>query len=89
MVDERSIEAQCHKLQKITRDIITKGMSLDKQSQISFIIDKMPMVWNILSFAFPQKNQLRFSLLTYNLKKNLWDKIKNKKFFLFQITKRN
>lgn len=44
MVDERSIEAQCHKLQKITREIIAKGMSLDKQSQISFIIDKMPMV---------------------------------------------
>lgn len=44
MVDKNPVEAQCHKLQKIVHEIITKGMSLDEQYQIAFIIDKFPMV---------------------------------------------
>ncbi|PNX68547.1 hypothetical protein L195_g056228, partial [Trifolium pratense] len=53
MVDERSIEVQSRELQKIAHEIITEGMPLDEQFQISVIIDKLPLGWKDF------KNQLR------------------------------
>ncbi|KAK2455989.1 putative mitochondrial protein [Trifolium repens] len=45
MVDERSVEAQSHEIQKIAHEIITEGMPLDEQFQIAVIIDKLPLAW--------------------------------------------
>ncbi|CAJ2630366.1 unnamed protein product, partial [Trifolium pratense] len=45
MVDERSVEAQSHEIQKIAHEIITEGMPLDEQFQIAVIIDKLPPSW--------------------------------------------
>jgi hypothetical protein len=45
MVDERSVEVQSHELQKIAHEIITEGMPLHEQFQISVIIDKLPPSW--------------------------------------------
>jgi hypothetical protein len=53
MVDERSVEAQSHELQKISHEIITEGMPLDEQFQIAVMIDKLPPDWKDF------KNQLR------------------------------
>jgi cation transport regulator ChaB len=53
MVDERSVEAQSHEIQKIAHEIITEGMPLDDQFQIAVIIDKLPPGWKDF------KNQLR------------------------------
>jgi hypothetical protein len=53
MVDERSVEAQSHELQKTSHEIITEGMPLDEQFQIAVMIDKLPPDWKDF------KNQLR------------------------------
>src|SRR3954469_3458558 len=45
MVDENSVEAQSHELQKIAHEIITEGMPLDEQFQIAVIIDKLSPGW--------------------------------------------
>ncbi|XP_050918537.1 uncharacterized protein LOC127135964 [Lathyrus oleraceus] len=45
MVDERSVEAQSHEIQKIAHEIITKGMPLEEQFQVAVIIDKLPPGW--------------------------------------------
>ena len=45
MVDEKSVEAQSHELQKIAHEIITEGMPLDEQFQIVVMIDKLPPGW--------------------------------------------
>lgn len=42
MVDELFMEAQCHKLQKIAHEIITKGICLDEQFQIAFMLTNCP-----------------------------------------------
>ena len=36
--DEKSVEAQSHKLQKIAQEIISEGMTLDEQFQVDVII---------------------------------------------------
>ena len=45
VVDERSMEAQSHEIQKIAHEIIIEGMPLDEQFQIAVIIDKLPPGW--------------------------------------------
>ncbi|KAL5753641.1 hypothetical protein ACOSP7_021861 [Xanthoceras sorbifolium] len=45
MTDDKSVEAQSHELQKIAHEIISEGMSLDKQFQIVVLIDKLPPSW--------------------------------------------
>jgi hypothetical protein len=45
MVDERSVEAQSHEIQKIAHEIISEGMPIDEQFQIAVIIDKLPPAW--------------------------------------------
>lgn len=51
MVDERSVEAQRHEIQKIAHEIITEGKPLDEQFQIAVIIDKLPPGWKDFSIA--------------------------------------
>lgn len=45
MVDERSMESQSHEIKKIDHEIITEGMPLDEQFQITVITDKLPPGW--------------------------------------------
>ncbi|GAU48095.1 hypothetical protein TSUD_238340 [Trifolium subterraneum] len=61
MVDKRSVEVQSHELQKIAHEIITEGMPLHEQFQISVIIDKLPPSWK----AF--KNQLRHKTKEFSI----------------------
>ena len=41
MTDDRFVEAQSHEIQKIAHEIISKGMPLDNQFQVTVIIDKL------------------------------------------------
>ncbi|GAU26739.1 hypothetical protein TSUD_317370 [Trifolium subterraneum] len=61
MVDERSVEVQSHELQKIAHEIITEGMPLHEQFQISVIIDKLPPSWKVF------KNQLRHKTKEFSI----------------------
>ncbi|KAK2391773.1 CBL-interacting serine/threonine-protein kinase [Trifolium repens] len=61
MVDERSVEAQSHELQKIAHEIITEGMPLDEQFQIAVMIDKLPPGWKNF------KNQLRHKTKEFSI----------------------
>jgi hypothetical protein len=61
MVDERSVEAQSHEIQKIAHEIITEGMPLDDQFQIAVIIDKLPPRWKDF------KNQLRHKTKEFSI----------------------
>ncbi|KAA0045076.1 uncharacterized protein E5676_scaffold78209G00420 [Cucumis melo var. makuwa] len=42
MIDDKSVEAQSHEIQKIVHEIISEGMPLDDQFQVTVIIDKLP-----------------------------------------------
>ncbi|CAJ2672189.1 unnamed protein product [Trifolium pratense] len=61
MVDERSVEVQSHELQKIAHEIITEGMPLHEQFQISVIIDKLPPSWKDF------KNRLRHKTKEFSI----------------------
>ncbi|GAU50608.1 hypothetical protein TSUD_410180 [Trifolium subterraneum] len=61
MVDERLVEVQSHELQKIAHEIITEGMPLHEQFQISVIIDKLPPSWKNF------KNQLRHKTKEFSI----------------------
>ncbi|CAJ2651716.1 unnamed protein product [Trifolium pratense] len=61
MVYERSVEVQSHELQKIAHEIITEGMPLHEQFQISVIIDKLPPSWKDF------KNQLRHKTKKFSI----------------------
>jgi hypothetical protein len=61
MVDDKSVEAQSHELQKIAHEIITEGMPLDEQFQIAVIIDKLPPGWKDF------KNQLRHKTKEFSI----------------------
>ncbi|CAJ2668640.1 unnamed protein product [Trifolium pratense] len=61
MVDERSVEAQSHELQKIAHEIIIEGMPLDEQFQIAVMIDKLPPSWKEF------KNQLRHKTKEFSI----------------------
>ena len=61
MVDEKSVEAQSHELQKIAHEIITEGMPLDEQFQIAVMIDKLPPGWKDF------KNQLRHKTKEFSI----------------------
>lgn len=45
MIDDKSVEPQSHKLQKIAHEIISERMNLDEQFQVVVIIDKLPSSW--------------------------------------------
>lgn len=45
MVDDRSVVAQAHELQKIYHEIVAEGMKTDEQFQVSVMIDKLPPSW--------------------------------------------
>ncbi|XP_062106722.1 uncharacterized protein LOC133818046 [Humulus lupulus] len=45
IVDDKSVEAQSHELQKIPHEIISEGMTLDEQFQVAVLIDKLPPSW--------------------------------------------
>ena len=58
-INERFGEAQYYKFQKIAYKIITKGMCLDEQFQIVFIIGKLPHSLNVFKiFASPQDKRI-------------------------------
>ncbi|CAL8093898.1 unnamed protein product [Prunus armeniaca] len=61
MVDEKSIEAQSHELQKIAHEIIIEGMNLDEKFQVAVIIDKLPPSWKDFKNALRHKTK-EFSL---------------------------
>ncbi|CAJ2666075.1 unnamed protein product [Trifolium pratense] len=61
MVEERLVEVQSHELQKIAHEIITEGMPLHEQFQISVIIDKLPPSWKDF------KNQLRHKTKEFSI----------------------
>ncbi|XP_062113165.1 uncharacterized protein LOC133824300 [Humulus lupulus] len=42
MVDDKSVEAQSHEIQKIAHEIISEGMTLDEQFQVVVLIEKLP-----------------------------------------------
>ncbi|KAM7507165.1 hypothetical protein LguiA_017618 [Lonicera macranthoides] len=45
MTDDRSVVAQSHELQKIAHEIISEGIPLDEQFQVTVMIDKLPPLW--------------------------------------------
>ena len=45
MTDEKSMEMQSHELQKIAHEIISEGMSLDKQFKVVVLIGKFLPRW--------------------------------------------
>ncbi|KAH7847524.1 hypothetical protein Vadar_027183 [Vaccinium darrowii] len=45
MVDQKSVVAQSHELQKITHEILSDGMTIDEQFQVAVLIDKLPTGW--------------------------------------------
>ncbi|CAL9005235.1 unnamed protein product [Prunus brigantina] len=57
MVDEKSVKAQSHKLQKIAHEIIIEGMNLDEQFQVAVIIDKLPPSWKDFKNALLHKTK--------------------------------
>ncbi|XP_050875184.1 uncharacterized protein LOC127078801 [Lathyrus oleraceus] len=57
MVDERSVEAQSHEIQKISHEIITEGMPIDEQFQIAFIIVKLPPGWKEFEILIMSKTK--------------------------------
>ncbi|XP_058775316.1 uncharacterized protein LOC131649576 [Vicia villosa] len=57
MMDEKSVEAQSHKLQKIAHEIINYGMPLNEQFQITVIIDKLPPGWKDLKNVLLHKTK--------------------------------
>ncbi|KAL5848968.1 hypothetical protein ACOSQ4_006981 [Xanthoceras sorbifolium] len=61
MTDDKSVEAQSHELQKIAHEIISKGMSLDEQFQITVLIDKLPPNWKDFKSVLRHKTK-EFSL---------------------------
>ncbi|XP_071687092.1 uncharacterized protein [Rutidosis leptorrhynchoides] len=61
MTDDKSVETQSHELQKIAHEIISEGMSLDKNFQIAVIIDKLPPSWKDF------KNTLRHKTKEFSL----------------------
>nr|XP_012574804.1 uncharacterized protein LOC105852727 [Cicer arietinum] len=61
MIDDKSVEAQSHEIQKIAHEIISKGMSLDEQFQIVVIIDKLPPAWEDFKNSLKHKTK-EFSL---------------------------
>jgi hypothetical protein len=54
MIDDKSIEALSHELQKIAHKTVSEGKKLDQQFQIVFIIDILHNAWNDF------KNLLRY-----------------------------
>jgi len=61
MTDDRSLETQSHKIQKIVHDIITEGMPLNEQFQVAVIVDKLPPNWKDFKNLFRHKTK-EFSL---------------------------
>ncbi|KAB2595294.1 hypothetical protein D8674_030744 [Pyrus ussuriensis x Pyrus communis] len=61
MVDDKSVEAQSHELQKIAHEIISEGMVLNDQFQVAVIIDKLPPTWKNF------KNSLRHKTKGFSL----------------------
>ncbi|CAN1755713.1 hypothetical protein LINPERHAP1_LOCUS5835 [Linum perenne] len=61
MVNEKSVEAQSHELQKIAHEIISEGMPLDDQFQVACIIDKLPPSWKDFKNVLKHKTK-EFSL---------------------------
>lgn len=57
MVDERSMEAKCHKLLKIAHEIVIEGMTLDRQFQIVVIINKLSSGWKDFKNLFRHKTK--------------------------------
>ncbi|KAA0056529.1 uncharacterized protein E5676_scaffold106G00280 [Cucumis melo var. makuwa] len=45
MTDDKSVEAQSHEIQKLAHVIISEGMPLDDQFQVTVIIAKLPPLW--------------------------------------------
>ena len=45
MVDEKSVVAQAYEVQKIMNEILSEGMKIDEQFQVSVLIDKLPPNW--------------------------------------------
>ncbi|KAH7843009.1 hypothetical protein Vadar_011759 [Vaccinium darrowii] len=45
MLDENSVVAQAHDLQKIADEITFEGMVIDEQFQVANLIDKLPLSW--------------------------------------------
>lgn len=62
MIDDKSEEAQLHKIQKIANDIICDCMVLDEQFQIVVIIDKL------LPGCKDFKNMLKYKTKKFSLK---------------------
>lgn len=42
MVNDKSVEVQSQKMQKIAHEIVSKGLSLEEQFQVVVLIDKLP-----------------------------------------------
>jgi len=61
MTDDKTVEEQYHKLQKIGHEIFAEGMLLPEQFQIVVIIDKFPLNWKNFKNILKHKNK-EFSL---------------------------
>jgi len=61
MTDDKTLEEQYHKLQKIGHEIFAEGMLLPEQFQIVVIIDKFPLNWKNFKNILKHKNK-EFSL---------------------------
>lgn len=47
MIDDKAVETQSLKLQKISHEVVYEGMTLDEQFQVAAIIDKLPPSWKV------------------------------------------
>ncbi|XP_062086274.1 uncharacterized protein LOC133792388 [Humulus lupulus] len=61
MVDDKSVEAQSHELQKIAHEIISEGMTLEEQFQFVVFIDKLSPSWKDFKRVLRHKTE-EFSL---------------------------
>ncbi|GAA0138983.1 hypothetical protein LIER_35011 [Lithospermum erythrorhizon] len=71
MVDETSIVAQTHELQKIAHEIMTEGMKIDEQFRGAVMIDKLPPTWK--DFRSTLRHTKEFSLKSLIVKLRVED----------------
>lgn len=90
MADDKFVISQSHELQKITYEVLSKGMKLCEQFQVSILINKLSYGWKDFRKT-PCHSSKEFSMMLI-----IWLRIgddsrkqdKNKRFLLFLITTR-
>ena len=58
MIDEKSIVQRTHEMQALVRDMIQKGINLDKKCLVAAIVDKLPPKWKSFVLSLKHKRDL-------------------------------